>query len=128
MFLLVALSVGTMLAGCRKGAEAQTDILIAHEITPQSPVVGVPATVSLKVTDKAGRDVSGAKVKIEGNMSHAGMTPVFAEAGEVAPGRYQAHLAFNMSGDWVLLIEITLPDGRKFQRQLEVKGVRPDDG
>ncbi|HEV7902667.1 MAG TPA: FixH family protein [Pyrinomonadaceae bacterium] len=128
MFLLVALSVGTMLAGCRKGAEAQTDILIAHEITPQPPVVGVTATVSLKVTDKAGRNVTGAKVKIEGNMSHAGMAPVFAEAGEVAPGRYQAHIAFSMSGDWVLLVDLTLPDGRKLQRQLEVKGVRPDDG
>jgi hypothetical protein len=128
MFLLLALSVGTMLAGCRKGAEAQTDILIAHEIAPQPPVAGVPATISLKVTDEAGGSVTGAKVRIEGNMSHAGMAPVFAEAAEVAPGRYQAHLAFNMSGDWVLLIDLTLPDGRKLQRQLEVKGVRPDDG
>lgn len=128
MFLSVALAVGALLAGCRKGAEAQADILIAHGITPQPPAVGVPATVSLKVTDEAGRNVTGAKVKIEGNMSHAGMTPVFAEASEVAPGRYQANLAFSMSGDWVLLIDLTLPDGRKLQRQLEVKGVRPDDG
>ncbi len=127
MFLLAALSVGTPLAGCRKGAEAQTDVLIAHEITPQPPAVGV-ATVSLKVTDEAGRSLTGAKIKIEGNMSHAGMAPVFAEAGEVAPGRYLAHLEFNMSGDWVLLIDLTLPDGRRLQRQLEVKGVRPDDG
>jgi hypothetical protein len=127
MSLLVALSVGTMLAGCRKKAEAPTDVLIAHEITPQPPVVGM-ATVSLKVTDKAGRSLTGAKIKIEGNMSHPGMAPVFAEAGEVAPGRYQAHLEFNMSGDWVLLIDLTLPDGRMLQRQLEVKGVRPGDG
>jgi hypothetical protein len=127
MFLLVALAVGTPLAGCRKGAEAQTDILIAHEIAPQPPLVG-GATVSLKVTDESGRGVTGAKIKIEGNMSHPGMAPVFAEAWEVEPGRYQAHLAFNMSGDWVLLIDLTLPDGRKLQRQLEVKGVRPDDG
>jgi hypothetical protein len=127
MFLAAALSVGTPLAGCRKGAEAQTDVLIAHEIAPQPPLVGI-ATVSLKVTDKAGRSLSGAKITIEGNMSHAGMAPVFAEAGEVAPGLYQAHLEFNMSGDWVLLIDLTLPDGRRLQRQLEVKGVRPDDG
>ena len=127
MFLLVALSVGASLTGCRKRAEAQTDVLIAHEIAPQPPAVGV-ATVSLKVTDEAGRTVTGAKIKIEGNMSHPGMAPVFAEAGEVAPGRYQAPFEFNMSGDWVLLIDLTLPDGRKLQRQLEVKGVRPDDG
>lgn len=127
MFLLAALSCGTLLAGCRKAAEAQTDVLIAHEITPQPPTVGV-ATVSLKVTDEAGRSLTGAKIKIEGNMSHAGMAPVFAAAGEVAPGRYEARLDFNMSGDWVLLIDLTLPDGRKLQRQLAVKGVRPDDG
>lgn len=128
VFLSVALfCVGTSLAGCRKGAEAQTDVLIAHEIAPQPPAVG-RATVTLKVTDAAGRALTGAKIKIEGNMSHAGMSPVFAEAGEVAPGRYQAHLEFTMSGDWVLLMDLTLPDNRRLQRQIEVKGVRPDDG
>ena len=116
-----------MLAGCRKGAEAPPDVFIAHEIAPQPPVVG-PATVTLKVADEAGRAVTGAKIKVEGNMSHAGMAPVFAEAGEVAPGRYQAHLEFTMSGDWVLLLDLTLSDGRRLQRQVEVKGVRPDDG
>lgn len=125
ILLFIVLCIGTMLAGCREAAEAQPDLLIAHEIAPRPPEVG-PATVTLKVTDNAGRDVTGAKIKIEGNMSHAGMAPVFAEAGEVAPGRYRAHLEFTMSGDWVLLIELTLPDGRRLQRQIEVEGVRPD--
>ncbi len=72
--------------------------------------------------------MTGAQVKVEANMSHAGMAPVFADASEAAPGRYQAQLEFTMSGDWVLLIDLTLPDGRRLQRQIEVKGVRPDDG
>lgn len=125
--LLAALCLGAALAGCRAAAEAQTGVFVAHEIAPRPPAVG-PATVIFKVTDEAGRALTGAKTKVEGNMSHAGMAPVFAEAGEVAPGRYEAHLEFTMSGDWLLLVELTLPDGRRLQRQVEVKGVRPDGG
>lgn len=127
MFLVAALCAGAALVGCRGGAEAPPGVSVAHEIAPQPPGVG-PATVTLRVTDAAGRAVTGTRVKVEGNMSHAGMAPVFAEAGEVAPGRYQAHLEFTMGGDWLLLIDLTLPDGRRLQRQVEVKGVRPDDG
>lgn len=125
--LLLGLCLGATLAGCRVAAEAQTGILVAHEITPQPPAVG-PATVVFKVTDEAGRALTGAKTKVEGNMSHAGMAPVFAEAGEVAPGRYEARLEFTMGGDWLLLVDLDLPDGRRLQRQVEVKGVRPDGG
>ena len=46
-------------------------------------------------------------------MSHAGMSPLFAEAKETEPGRYEAHLEFQMAGDWVILLHVTLPDGKK---------------
>lgn len=127
VFLVTALCAGAMLVGCRERAEAPPGVSVAHEIAPQPPGVG-PATVTLRVTDEAGRAVTGARTKVEGNMSHAGMAPVFAEAGEVAPGRYEARLEFTMSGDWLLLVDLTLPDGRRLRRQVEVKGVRPDDG
>ena len=58
-------------------------------------------------------------------MSHAGMRPVFSDAREVGPGRYEAPVEFTMAGDWVLLITVSLPDGGKLQRQLDIKGVRP---
>jgi len=57
-------------------------------------------------------------------MSHAGMTPVFAEAKETEPGRYSATMDFSMAGDWYVLVHMTLPDGRKLERQFEIKGVR----
>jgi hypothetical protein len=89
--------------------------------------VGRPATVSLKVIDfLSSKPVSGARVTLEGNMTHAGMTPVFAEAKEVEPGRYRATLEFTMAGDWVVLVHAALPDGRKIERQFDVKGVRAD--
>jgi len=78
------------------------------------------------LADVGGKPVAGAKIGIEADMSHAGMSPVFAEASEGEPGRYQAHLKFPMAGDWVILLHVTLPDGKKLERQFEVKGVRPN--
>ncbi len=59
-------------------------------------------------------------------MSHAGMSPLFAEAKETEPGRYQASVQFQMAGDWVLLLHVTLPGGKKLERQIDVRGVRPN--
>jgi len=62
-------------------------------------------------------------VGFEADMSHPGMTPVFGEAQEVAPGQYQGSLEFAMAGDWVVLIHVTLPDGRTVEREVSVPGV-----
>jgi hypothetical protein len=56
-------------------------------------------------------------------MSHPGMAPVFGEVRQVAPGQYRGSLLFAMPGDWVVLIHVTLPDGRKLERQVSVPGV-----
>ena len=55
-------------------------------------------------------------------MSHAGMAPVFDDAREIEPGRYQAHLRFEMAGDWVILLHVTLPGGQKLERQIQCAG------
>jgi hypothetical protein len=31
-----------------------------------------------------------------------------------------------MAGDWVILLHVTLPDGKKLERQFDVRGVRPN--
>jgi hypothetical protein len=67
----------------------------------------------------------GAQIKLEGNMSHAGMSPVFADTLEVAPGEYRANMDLSMAGDWVILVHLTLRDGAKLERQFEIKGVAP---
>lgn len=56
-------------------------------------------------------------------MSHPGMAPVFAEARETEPGRYQSVIELSMAGDWYVLAHVTLPDGRKLDQQIEIKGV-----
>ena len=70
--------------------------------------------------------LTGAQIAVEADMSHAGMSPVFGAAKEVERGRYQAHLEFPMAGDWVVLLHITLPGGKKLERQMDLKGVRPN--
>lgn len=81
--------------------------------------------ITLRLTDSAGAPVTGALMKLEGNMSHAGMVPVFGEAKETAPGRYQSTLELSMAGDWYVLVTATLASNRKFERQFEIKGVVP---
>ena len=80
-------------------------------------------TITLRLTDTSGAPVTGARIKLEGNMSHAGMVPVFADARETESGRYQSSMELSMAGDWFVLVHVTLPDGRKIDRQFEIKGV-----
>lgn len=63
---------------------------------------------------------------LEGDMSHPGMAPVFGSAMETEPGYYEGRLQLTMPGDWVILEHITLADGRKVERQVDVKGVLPN--
>jgi len=98
---------------------------IEHAITPQPVRVG-PATVKLKLAEAGGTTVAGARIEIEADMSHPGMSPVFAEATETEAGRYEAHLDFQMAGDWIILLHVTLPGGKKVERQIDVRGVRPN--
>lgn len=122
-FLGLALCANVLHSGCRKTSETPPDIVFESKVAPDPPTKG-PATVTLKLADSAGKSIVGARVNLEGNMSHPGMRPVFGEAREATPGRYEAAFEFTMGGDWVILFHITLPDGRSLQRQIDVKGVR----
>jgi hypothetical protein len=82
--------------------------------------------VTFRLMDAVGKAVKGAHVAVEADMAHAGMSPVFGEAKEIEPGRYQAHLGFEMAGDWVIFLHVTLPGGEKLDRQIDVRGVRPN--
>ena len=122
-FLGLALGANFFQSGCRNPVERQPDIAFEYKIAPDPPKTG-PASFTLKLADSAGNPVNGARISLEGNMSHAGMRPVFSEAREVESGRYEATLDFTMRGDWIILLNITLPDGRKLQKQIDVKGVQ----
>jgi hypothetical protein len=115
--LFVASSIG-----CSN--QSATGLTVAAQITPRPARVG-QATVTLLVTDATGALVNGVRIKLEGNMSHAGMTPEFADAAEFEPGRYRANMNLPMAGDWIVLVHLTLADGTKVERQFDIKGVAP---
>jgi nitrogen fixation protein FixH len=112
-----------LLSSCRPAGEQQEDVGLEWAVTPSPPVTGT-ATVSLELKEKTGQPVEGAEVRLEGNMTHPGMTPVFATAREVGPGRYEAPLELTMGGDWIVLVDAKLRDGRTLQRELPLPGVR----
>ena len=120
---LIALVVCLALAhGCTQRNEPSLNLTLAYEVSPLPARVG-PTTIILKLTDASGKAVTGARVTLEGNMSHPGMAPVFADARETEPGRYQSVIELSMAGDWYVLAHVSLADGRKLERQFEIKGV-----
>ncbi len=110
------------LTACRKSAGPNQDVSVQVKILPQ-PVRPGGSTVTIQLADRSGTPISHAHIKVEGDMSHPGMAPVFGEASETAPGSYQAHLDFNMPGDWVVLLHIRLNNGKKIEQQVDVRGV-----
>ena len=111
-----------LLASCGRGAQDLPDVGVELAIAPQPPQLG-PATITVTLSDASGQPIEGAEVELEGNMNHAGMVPVSARASEVAPGRYRADLEFTMGGDWFILVQADLPDGRSMERKVDVPAV-----
>lgn len=124
-FLFLAPLVAALIAttGCRPQARA-SGLSAQIAISPQEPKEG-PATIAVSLKNAAGAPASKAVVKIEGNMSHAGMKPVFAEAKETDPGQYRADFQFTMPGDWFITVTVKTPDGDRLEQQFPVPGVKP---
>lgn len=125
--LLLVLAVGaTVPAGCARGGEGSTGgYVVDVAISPQPPRVG-PATVTVTLAGPAGEAVSGARVELEGNMSHAGMVPVIAQAVESAAGQYESTLEFTMAGDWIMIVRASLANGQLVEHRVDVPGVRSE--
>jgi len=119
--LLMFSGIVWRVACSRSGSTSPTRVT-DKKISPNPVHVG-RVTISFHLSDAA-EPISGAQVSLEGDMTHPGMAPAFADAHEVAPGQYQGSLTLNMPGDWVLLLHIRLPDGRKLEDQIDVRGVQ----
>lgn len=111
-----------LLAACARGGRDLPDVALDLAIEPSPPRIGL-ATVTLTLADADSQPIRGARVELEGNMHHAGMIPVLAQAREVAPGHYEANLEFTMGGDWFILVRADLPDGRSLERSVDVPAV-----
>jgi hypothetical protein len=111
-----------LLPSCK--SRSFVELNLAHEVSPQPPRVG-QVTITLTFTDGSGKLLSGARIRLEANMSHPGMAPVFAEASEIDPGHYRSVLELSMAGDWYVIAHVSLPNGRMMDQQFELTGVVP---
>lgn len=119
--LLLVLSISV--AGCQSAGDAQPDVKVDWRIEPSPPQVG-KTTLNLTLKDSTDHLITGADIKLEGNMSHPGMNPFFTSAKEVEPGQYSAEMNFTMAGDWFIIVTISLGDSTKVEKQIKVPGVR----
>lgn len=120
--LLLILATLVLFSGCSRSSGSLSQITVETEITPKPTRVG-PVAVEFRIKDQAGKPVTSAQARVEANMTHAGMAPVFGTAKEVAPGVYRSAIELSMAGDWIVTLHITMPDGQTLERQAEIKGV-----
>ncbi|MGH7447052.1 MAG: FixH family protein [Longimicrobiales bacterium] len=120
--LLLTLCSCVLTGACHRPA-AVRGVRIEWTLTPSPPTVGA-GLLTLQVRDGAGALVRGAKLRVEGHMSHPGMAPVLATARERGHGVYDAELQFTMRGDWILLVSGVLTSGDTVSHRIDVPNVR----
>ena len=106
-----------LLTACGTRNSQQTnDGDIRLMVAIESTTVG-PTSLIVTVTDAAGVPINDAAISVKGDMSHAGMVPVLADATGGDNGVYEMPFEWTMGGDWVVTVEATLPDGRSTTQQ-----------
>lgn len=124
LWLLLILSTAFPPAfGCRREARNAAEVQTELTFSPSPPQVG-PSAVQLRLADVDGAPLTGARVRLEGNMNHAGMIPSFADLTESQPGQYVGTLEFTMGGDWFILVTAVAANGRHLEHKIDVPGVR----
>jgi hypothetical protein len=122
--IIVALFAVTLpMAACGRSGDPSPKLAVTWNLSPSAPAVG-PAVLIVTLRDSVGAPVKNAAVRLEAQMTHAGMAPVFATATERPAGVYDLSFAFTMQGDWALLVSATPPDGARTERRIDVN-VKP---
>lgn len=97
-----------------------TNINIKLSFEPDPPVVG-NSMIRLEVRDESGQPIEDLDIQIKGDMTHAGMAPVFGASLYEGEGVYSIPFEWTMAGDWVLQVAADLPDGTLLNRSFEVQ-------
>ncbi len=104
-FLIVLLFA----SACRQQQVAPADVLL--ELTTTNTLIG-ETTLLLAVKDKDGKAISDpGALRVRGDMSHAGMVPVFAETDQSSNGVFSLPFTWTMAGGWIVEASLTLPNG-----------------
>ena len=98
-----------VLAGCRQQKITPADIQL--ELSASDMLVG-ETTLLVSVKDRDGNAIANPGVlSVRGDMSHAGMVPVFAEAEDANDGVFSLPFQWTMAGGWIVEASLTLPNG-----------------
>lgn len=119
MAVLLFSAVGCQRASQDEATVDASDVTITLAVAPDPAVVGA-AQLTVKLVDQDGQGIDGATVQLKGDMSHAGMQPVLAEASGTGGGVYLADFKWTMAGDWFVTVTATLPDGRTATRRFDL--------
>ena len=118
---LLGVSASFLAEGCSTKSNRAVRVACACAFGAHSRVG--PNTITCKLTGVGEAPISGARVSLEADMSHAGMGPVFAQAKEASPGTYTGTLDLNMRGEWVVSAHIVLPDGKTLDQEMKIQNL-----
>jgi len=108
------LLVLVLLSACRP--ETGEPLEAEVRFVPEHPTVG-KAEVRIEVDP----GLELVRVEVVGDMTHAGMIPVEAEAHPAGPGLWRVEdFDFNMRGDWVLTITAYDEKGKKYVKEVRL--------
>lgn len=101
----------------RAEAPSGSDLTVHLQLVPAAPVVGREIVAQVTLQRRDGAPVPGARINLEGHMTHPGMAPVITPLTEASGGRYLARLTLTMAGEWVMLVRGELSDGQRVQQR-----------
>lgn len=109
IFVACLLALTAVACGGRNSnTTAETDVQISVE--PMSTAVG-ETMLMISLADADGDPINDAAIDVKGDMTHAGMQPVLAEASGGENGQYSVPFEWTMAGDWIVTVDVTLADG-----------------
>ena len=126
IFLLLSITIGLVACGGRQSQQIDSTT-VQMELSAADMTVG-RTELSIKVTYGEGNPVNDAVLEIKGDMSHAGMVPVLAEADSGQDGVYTVPFEWTMGGDWFVTVNATFEDGTTISKRFDGLSIGGDMG
>jgi hypothetical protein len=110
-----------LVSGCARASRqaGSADVHMSLTAVPFPARVGESRLV-IQIADENDRPVDKAHLQIKGDMTHSGMVPVLAEIDGGTGGLYEIPFEWTMAGDWVVTVDLRLPDGATAQQRFEM--------
>ncbi|MCG8353237.1 MAG: FixH family protein [Chloroflexales bacterium] len=120
--LIALLAAMLLLVGCNAAVadNAPNDGGLTIALDYPTPAAIGETTLLVTLTDAGGAPVLDATVNVRGDMTHAGMQPVFGEASAGEAGVYSVPFEWTMGGDWVVTITAEAASGATSEQSFDL--------